>query len=393
LKPDTSETARPAPGKFDFGLTPEQEERAARLHSECIIVDGICFHPGGANIYEGDIDPAVIQEAFPEMSKAVSIVAGVYAPYYLAAEKGDDVIRRWWQASGVDVGGNFVANTRQSELVGPIAERVQGWIDRLDWISCVTSVREIRDNQASGVVSLWGFEQPVFGLSNDINSIDRGYATGVRSLMLTYNRADYVGQGSTERFDGGLSMYGVDVVKRCNQLGIIVDTSHCGRQTTLDACRFSEAPVTANHTSAEAVFQHARAKSDEELEAIAASGGVIGVYALPFFLGTGRVTIEATLDHIDYIAGLVGIDHVGIGTDGPFQGPIEHMQATFGAMLEELGFRPEDGADVDATLVGFDDYRDMPNITRGLVARGYSDEEIAKVLGENFLRVYQAVCG
>lgn len=243
------------------------------------------------------------------------------------------------------------------------------------------------------MVSLWGFEQPVFGLSNDITSIDRGYATGVRTLMLTYNRADYVGQGSTERFDGGLSMYGLDVVKRCNDLGIIVDTSHCGRQTTLDACTFSEAPVLANHTSAEAVFKHARAKSDDELEAIAATGGVIGVYALPFFLGTGAVTIEATLDHIDYIAGLVGIDHVGIGTDGPFQGPIEYMEATFGAMLEELGFRPEDGADVDATLVGFDDYRDMPNITRGLVARGYSDEEIAKVLGENLLRVYEAVCG
>jgi membrane dipeptidase len=380
------------PGTFDFGLSPEQEERAARLHKTCTVVDGICFHPGGSNIYDNEIDPAIIHEAFPNMPKAGSIVGGVYAPYYLAAENGDDTIRRWWLESGVDVGGDFLANTRQAELAGDMAKRVQGWIDGLDWISCVTTAAEIRENKANGVVSLWAFEQPTFGISNDITSIDRGYATGVRTLMLTYNRADYVGQGCTERFDGGLSMYGLNVVKRCNDLGIIVDTSHCGRQTTLDACRFSEAPVLANHTSAQTVFDHARAKSDEEFRAIADTGGVIGVYALPFFLGTGTVTIEATLDHIDYIIGLVGIDHVGIGTDGPFQGPIEYMQATFGAMLEELGFRPEDGADVDATLVGFDDYRDMPNITRGLVARGYTDEEIAKILGENLLRVYEAVC-
>src|SRR5207253_1958845 len=136
----------------------------------------------------------------------------------------------------------------------------------------------------------------------------------------------YVGVGCTERVDAGLSNFGLQVVERCNQLGVIVDTSHCGRLTTLDACRASRTPVIANHASARAVHAHVRGKSDEELDAIAASGGLIGVVAVPFFLAGGHPTIEAMLDHIDYIAGRVGWRHVGIGTDWPLQAPHDLLQ-------------------------------------------------------------------
>jgi membrane dipeptidase len=152
--------------------------------------------------------------------------------------------------------------------------------------------------------------------------------------------------------------------------------------------------VFANHSCAQAVYDHARGKSDLELNAIADTGGVIGVVTVPFFLSPDpQATVEVVLDHIDHIADTVGWQHVGIGTDWPMQAPEDVIQATLGAMVEEIGFRPQDNISTTQTLRGFDDYRDMPNLTRGLVARGYTDEQIQGILGKNFLRVFEEVCG
>ncbi|MGH7858728.1 MAG: dipeptidase [Candidatus Binatia bacterium] len=172
------------------------------------------------------------------------------------------------------------------------------------------------------------------------------------------------------------------------------DTSHCGRKTTFDACEISDAPVIANHTSARGVYDHARGKSDAEIEAIASTGGLVGIVTVPCFLSPEPApTVEAVLDHIDHVVKLVGPAHVGIGTDWPMQAPDSVLHATLGAMVDEIGFRPEDRISVVDALAGFYDHRDMPNITRGLVKRGYSDEEIAMVLGQSFLRVVERVCG
>src|SRR3546814_10933429 len=131
-----------------------------------------------------------------------------------------------------------------------------------------------------------------------------------------------VGVGCTERVDAGLSLHGVNVVDRCNSIGIIVDTSHCGHDTTLDACRVSRKPVTANHTAAKAVFDHARGKSDDCLKAIADTCGVICIVAVPAFLtDQPDPTIPLMLHHIDYVADLVDWHHVPIRTDSPPQPP------------------------------------------------------------------------
>jgi membrane dipeptidase len=176
---------------------------------------------------------------------------------------------------------------------------------------------------------------------------------------------------------------------------VIVDTSHSGRRTTLDAFAISRAPVVATHTAAAALYECHRAKSDEELRALAATGGVIGIVCVPFFLAgrSADLTIELVLDHIDYVAELVGVEHVGIGTDWPIALPYDLQRRMFVPFLGEIGFREEHGVDVAATVDGFRDYRDLVNITRGLVSRGYSDGEIRAVLGENFLRVFEAVVG
>jgi membrane dipeptidase len=383
--------AKPAPGAFDFGLDPAQEARARRLHAESMVIDMLFQYPGGAAIFdelpEGALEAAVAgKTARWERYQAASNL-----PFDLAIAGKSHVVEDWWRQSGLSA----VAVGVPVSAIDMPAKDEDGapWADALPWVVRVTRLAEFRKAKADGVLAVYGNCQPSYGLPLDLEAIDRAYAGGLRSLMMTYNRMDHVGVGCTERVDAGLSRFGVEVVERCNKLGIIVDTSHCGRLTTLDACKTSSAPVTANHACAQGVLDHARGKSDEELDAIAATGGLIGVVAVPFFLARGHVTIEAMLDHIDYITARVGWRHVGIGTDWPMQSPIHLLQETVAGLLPEIGFRPEDNVDVTDTLAGFTDYRDFPNITRGLVKRGYTDEQVQGILGENFLRVFGEVCG
>ena len=214
-------------------------------------------------------------------------------------------------------------------------------------------------------------------------------------LQLTYNSKSTIGSGCTEPTDEGLSSFGASVVERLNKLGVIVDTAHCGRRTTLDACERSERPVIASHTSARAVFDHDRGKSDDELRALAETGGVIGIYAVPFFISSDPKTagVDTWLDHVDHVAELVGPQHVAIGTDWPMQLPEWALTDIFLPLSAEIGFRPEHGVDPLMTLGGFSHYLEFANLARGLVDRGYVDREIKGILGENFLRVFESVCG
>ena len=190
----------------------------------------------------------------------------------------------------------------------------------------------------------------------------------------------------------GLSRFGIKFVEKCNELGIVVDTGHCGYHTTMDACKFSKYPVIASHTGAKKIYPHARCKSDEEICAIAATGGVIGIFAMPWFIAEDpqHTTIEHFLDHIDHVVRLVGADHVGIGTDWPMP-QTKWIAITFKKYVaESIGFAPGDGPSTE-WIYGLKDYRSFINVTRGLVSRGYSDQEIRNILGENWLRVFDQV--
>src|SRR5262249_20824962 len=158
---------------------------------------------------------------------------------------------------------------------------------------------------------------------------------------------------------------------------------------TLDACRVSRRPVSASHTAARGVFAHPRGKRDEELEAIADTGGVVGVVAIPAVLSAGKSPdIHHMLDHIDYIARRVGWQHVALGSDWPLQAPDSVIREVL--QSEDAKSRGQDPARSDVTrrLKGFDDCRDLPNVTRGLVKRGYDDVQIRGILGENALRMF-----
>jgi membrane dipeptidase len=384
-------------GDYAFGLSDAEEQRAAKLHAGSIIFDWVNQHIGGSNIFDA-YPPALKAELQSAMTGLgvgwAACRAAFWWPYEMSLQGRSDIIKDWYLASGLTCGtyGMPVHDGAPRMLE---AEAAMMRYAELPWARCVTTAQEIRQCKRDGLIALYAHWQPTVPLPRDLAAIDRAYGKGLRALCLTYNRMDSVGVGCTERVDAGLSMFGIDVVRRCESLGVIVDTSHCGHMTTLDACRHATRPVTASHTCARAVFDTARAKSDDALKAVAGTGGVIGVMAAPFLLSKSpNPTIDAYLDHICYIADLVGWRHVSLGTDWPFQAPDDVQRAVLGPETWiELGFRPEDRLDVSDRAIGFDDYRDLLNITRGLVKRGFSDEQVRGILGENALRVFEAVCG
>lgn len=385
------------PGHFDFGLNASQEARAARLHRESILFDMLSQQAGG-NIFEhypDDLRAQFRAALGSATTRSAALTEAVYWPYEMSRLGKSHLLRDWFHAAGLTCGTYDIDLVHGSQ--GPqscMFESRALQYAQLPWLRYVTTAGEIRQAKRDGVVALYANCQPTVPAPRDLNAFDVAYGQGLRSFMLTFNRMDHIGVGCTERVDAGLSMFGVEVVKHCNDLGMIVDTSHCGHLTTMDACRHSKKPVTANHTAARSVFSHARGKSNEALRAIADTGGVVGIVAVPAFLSdAAEPSIEHMLDHIDYVADIVGWRHVGIGTDWPLQAPDDVLVSTIGSQLQSAGFRPQDRIDMTQRLVGFDDCRDWPNVTRGLVRRGYSDEQIQGILGENALRVFEAVCG
>lgn len=388
--------AKILPGTFDFGLNAEEETRALRLHRDSIIIDLLSQHAGGAifDSYDEDLREQLLLEFEDDSQGLGQLPRAIYWPYEQSRLGRSDLIREWLIASGLTCGTYGIDVHDGSDPVLNEWERlVQRYAD-LPWLRYVTTSREIRDAKARGRVAFYAHCQPTTPVPSDLGAFDRAYRLGLRSFMMTYNRVDKIGAGCTAEVDVGLTPFGLEVLRHCNDLGIMVDVSHCGRSTSLDACRYSRKAVNANHTAARALHDHARCKSDEELLAIAQSGGVIGVVAVPSFLTEDAVpTINHMLDHIDYIADLVGYRHVAIGSDWPLQAPDDILIRTLGASATALGFRQKDTLDLARRLVGFEDCRDLPNITRGLVKRGYGDEEIRGILGENAMRVFESVCG
>jgi membrane dipeptidase len=221
---------------------------------------------------------------------------------------------------------------------------------------------------------------------------------GVRMMHVTYNRRNPLGDGCGEPHDGGLSDFGRAAVAEMNRHGVIVDVAHSGWRTSRDAAQASSRPMVASHTSCVGVYDFVRAKPDETIKAICDTGGLIGIYCVPRFLG-GNGDLVAMLDHIDYAVKKFGADHVGIGTDISYVSRNETAErekltkvagrsplAQAESRWEHL-WPPDDGSvpRTSDSLV----WTNWPMFTVGMVQRGHSDETIRKILGENMLRVWR----
>lgn len=221
------------------------------------------------------------------------------------------------------------------------------------------------EGKVAGVLSLEGSE----AMEGDLAMLRTFHRLGLRALGLTWNWRNQAADGLGEsRTGGGLTEFGVALVREANRLGIILDIAHLAPAGVRDVLELSEAPVVASHANARALCDHRRNLTDEQLEGIAASGGLVAVTYVPSFLAEDSQTasLEQVLDHIDYIVKTIGVDHVGLGSD--FDG--------FGGMLP-----------------GLEDATHMPALTAGLVNRGYTDEQVIKILGGNYLRIFHQVAG
>ncbi len=258
-------------------------------------------------------------------------------------------------------------------------------------------------NAENKVAVIWSVNgPPIVGelqdLEQELSWIDTWRRMGVRLMHMSYNRRNFVADGCAEPADGGLSALGRDLIACLNRNGIIVDVPHTGHRSSIEAAKASTKPIMASHTAAKALFEFIRCKDDDTLEAIAEGGGMIGVYAYSGLLG-GSDDLAMMLNHIEYIAKRIGVDHVGIGTDLTYQHKwpqevydmrpypnAEYTPRWWGNWYKNPYEPKKPGEDIHGSLA----WLNWPLYTVGLVTRGFSDDDIAKILGKNFFRVFAA---
>ena len=231
-----------------------------------------------------------------------------------------------------------------------------------------------------------------FRRPDDVNTF---WGLGQRVSQLTYNLNNGIGSGFLEQRDGGLSMFGLSIVERMNQVGMAVDVSHCADQTTMDAIAASKRPVIFTHANCRALAPSlTRLKTDEAIRAMAKSGGVMGVAFIRFMVREEEpVTIEHVLDHVDHTAKLVGVEHVAVGSDldmvgnpNPMNGGMDpRKQPNF----DRYRFHTDSAGKL--TIAGLDHPKRMFDLTEGLIRRRYSDADISAILGANAVRVLSGI--
>jgi membrane dipeptidase len=260
------------------------------------------------------------------------------------------------------------------------------------------TVNDIRRAHAEGRLAWIASMEGAAMIENELDRIDLLYGFGVRALGITYSEANALGSGLKEKRDGGLTAFGRKAVERMNRVGMLIDCSHCGDQTTLDVIEASEKPILLSHIGARALWESNRLAPDEVLIACARKGGVIGVEAAPHTTLTRarrRHDIDAYMEHFEYIARLVGIEHVGFGPDTLY-GDHVGLHHVYSANLSIKESRAGGAADQAFQEVEYVQGIENPtegsrNILRWLVKHGYSDEDITRVMGGNAMRLLEQV--
>jgi membrane dipeptidase len=261
-----------------------------------------------------------------------------------------------------------------------------------DMVYVALTIDDLYRAKREGKIAFVATLESATPVENELDRVDVLYGLGVRSMGITYSESNALGSGLKEPRDGGLTHFGRRVVRRMNQLGMTIDVAHCGDQTALDVIETSQKPIVISHVGARALWNTPRMMPDEVFKACAEKGGVIGVEAAPHTTLTHQHpqhSIESYMEHLVYIADLVGIEHVACGPDTLF-GDHVGLHHAFASQLSigsaHAGVEYEEVAYVE----GLENPGEvMPNVIRWLVAHSYSDQEIAQVAGKNVLRVLE----
>jgi membrane dipeptidase len=285
------------------------------------------------------------------------------------------------------------AGWKWDDVVFDIGMRLSD-IAHQDLVRLALTTEDIRRAKAEGKIAFVVSIEGAAMIENEVDRIDVLYGMGMRSLGICYSEGNALGAGLKEPAHYGLTAFGRRAVERMNRLGIAIDVSHANDQTSLDTIEASEHPVFITHAGARALWDTPRLKPDEIIRACAEKGGVIGIEAAPHTTITRNNlthSIESYMEHFEYCVDLVGIDHVAFGPDALFG---DHV-GLHNALREALSLGASKGKQPYPTVEYVDGIENpaeaFPNIGRWLVTHGYSDEDIAKVVGGNIMRVLDRV--
>ncbi len=264
--------------------------------------------------------------------------------------------------------------------------KIEANADKLLVVRDTTDIHRAKKEGKVGVIFAYQDGRP---MERDLSLLRVYHQLGLRISGLTYQRKNYFADGCGERTDAGLSKYGIELIREMNRLGVVIDLTHTGNVSSLEAIDASEHPVIFSHNCAKTLYDHFRNSSDEQLKALAKKGGVncVGTFA-PFLRKGGTqegTTLEDTLNHIDYIAKLVGVEHVGVGLDSAPDSRSPLQAGTMAGRYPEFDWGKFEHRYAIKTI------SEIRFLTHGLVARGYSDSDIEKILGGNLMRVFNTV--
>ena len=258
----------------------------------------------------------------------------------------------------------------------------------------IKSVADMQAAKSAGQTGLiYGLQDGV-AFEDDLERLSALRQLGVRIIQPTYNRRNLLGDGCMEPADAGLSRSGAEAVERMNELGILVDLSHCGRRTAADAIAASTRPVSFTHTGAYALAEHPRHRTDEEIRAVAESGGVIGIFIMPYLSKGKQPTAADVIAHMDHVINIAGEDHVSIGTDGTVSPSeltpefIENFRNTTRERQRRGIAAPYETESGYLFANDLNTPRRFETLAGLLLERGYNEARVKKILGANLLRVF-----
>jgi len=384
----------------------EDRSRAAEtVHDRAIVVDG-CFpiHTGPMGYSERMMDRA--REMVGAGMRFAEIRPEMAALYDQEWRRGSTDFLDWCSASGATAFHTTigrVAGGTGPEAFDSAVREIAIWQRRFDApngpIKVVRASDFERAKREERIAVILGFQNTTH-LVGDLANVDFFRSLGVRIIQLTYNLQNRAGSGCTERGDGGLSHYGVRLVRKLNEAAVLIDLSHCGEATSRDAIEQSDSPVAFTHTTCKAVFDHVRGKSDDLLRRLASRDGYAGILLIPSFIAPERPSVEHFVDHLVHAASILGIENVGIGTDRGTYPPLirEVIEREKSATLQEkgvteVGWRLGDFLIPEPSVEGYRDWRDLPRLTEAMLRRGLTEREVAGVLGLNFVRIFRDAVG
>lgn len=337
-------------------LSREQEQRALEIHRKSVFIN-LC---DSTNL--GNFDEIYMQKLTEGEVTSVAVTCFAYKENFCDAVKSVNE----WRTKCAGLGKAFVA----------------------------TSAEDIEKAKRDGKIAILPASQNTEQVENDLGNLDVFCRLGVGIMGLTYQRKNQMGDGLGERTNSGLSKLGTQAIEAMNRLGIVIDLSHCGVATSMEAMEMSKDPVMFTHSTVRGLCNNIRNMTYEQIKALAENDGVVGILALSCFLTDKGEQVGSTMDdylnHIDYVSDLVGVDHVGVGLD---LGDRSRPEGFLAFRLKFPEFPPLD----ELIRKGIYFPKELGSaatlsaITKGLVARGYSDEDIQKILGKNALRVFKRV--